>query len=217
MAQSDWFHHYAARFNTVEINNSFYRLPAPKVFDQWQAQAPPDFLYAVKASRYLTHLKRLKDPAEPLEKFLSHARHLGHTLGPILYQLPPRWKPNLQRLADFASMLPADLCHVVEFRDARWFIDSVREVLAQHRISFCVCDMPGLYCPQWITGSIVYLRFHGSTAMYAGRYSREELVHWAEFIRSQLADDKDVFAYFNNDAAGNAIVNAQELRDLVGK
>ncbi len=120
-----WFTFYAREFHTVEINNSFYRLPSPEMFDAWRNQAPPGFLYAVKASRYITHMKKLKDPKEPLHEFITRAQHLGHTLGPILYQLPPHWRVNLERLEQFLALLPAGYRHVIEFRDASWLIEPV--------------------------------------------------------------------------------------------
>jgi uncharacterized protein YecE (DUF72 family) len=215
LAQTRWFNHYAGEFDTVEINNTFYRLPSEEVFDRWREQAPEGFTYAVKASRYITHVRRLKDCAEPLERFLSRARRLGDHLGPILYQLPPRWRANPERLAEFAALLPSDLLHVFEFRDERWFAAPVREVLTRHALSFCIFDMPGLRCPQWVTGPIVYIRFHGSASLYAGRYTREELAGWAQAIRRFLAEGRDVYVYFNNDAFGHAVINARELREFV--
>ncbi len=215
LAQVRWFEHYAGQFDTVEVNNTFYRLPSEKAFDRWREQAPAGFVYAVKASRYITHVRRLKDCAEPLERFLSRARRLSDHLGSILYQLPPRWRANPQRLAEFAALLPADLLHVFEFRDERWFTEPVQEVLARHNLSFCIFDMPGIRCPQWITGPIVYIRFHGSASLYAGRYSREELAGWAERIQQFLAAGHDVYVYFNNDAFGHAVINARELREMV--
>ena len=215
LKQPHWFRHYAREFDTVEINNTFYRLPAEKTFDRWREQAPAGFTYAVKASRYITHVRRLKDCAEPLQRFLHRVQRLGNHLGPILYQLPPRWRANPERLAAFATLLPADRLHVFEFRDERWFTEPVREVLAEHNLSFCIFDMPGLRCPQWITGPIVYVRFHGSASLYAGRYTQEELAQWAETIRGFLATGRDVYAYFNNDAFGHAVINARELRALL--
>ena len=215
LAQARWFGHYAGHFDTVEINNTFYRLPSEQVFDRWREQAPQGFTYAVKASRYITHLRRLKDCAEPLERFLGRARRLGDRLGPILYQLPPRWRANPQRLAAFAALLPTDLCHVFEFRDPRWFVDPVRDVLTQHNLSFCIFDLPDVRCPRWVTGPIVYIRFHGSGTLYAGRYSREELATWAETIRQFLSAGHDVYVYFNNDAFAHAVINARELREFL--
>jgi len=216
LPQSRWYTHYAKTFDTVEINYSFYRLPSEAAFDRWREQAPPGFIYAVKANRYITHVKRLKDAAEPLERFLARARRLGDKLGPILWQLPPRWRANPERLETFAALLPPDLTHAFEFRDPRWFVEPVRRILEQHRLAFCIFDMPGLPCPTWVTSDVVYLRFHGSGIVYGGRYGREALRHpWATRIREWLREGHQVYAYFNNDAFGFAVEDAQELRALL--
>lgn len=215
LPQSRWFDYYSRHFATVEINNSFYRLPTETTFDRWQAQAPPGFIYAVKANRFLTHLKRLKDVAEPLERFLSRARRLGDTLGPILWQLPPNWHADPVRLETFAGLLPTDVINVFEFRDPSWFVPPVREILERFRLGFCVFDMPNLSCPLWVTSPVVYVRFHGAERTYAGRYGPAGLEPWTERIRQWLAEGRTVFAYFNNDAFGHAIEDARLLRELV--
>jgi len=217
LPQSRWFDHYARHFATVEINNTFYRLPKGATFDRWREQAPEGFIYAVKASRYITHLKHLRDCAEPLERFLGRARRLRDHLGPILYQLPPHWGANPGRLEEFATLLPQDLIHVFEFRNRRWFIEPVREILERYGLGFCIFSLPGVECPLWVTGKTVYIRFHGSGWAYGGRYSREELSPWAERIRDFLAQGYDVYVYFNNDAFGYALENAQEMRELIGQ
>lgn len=207
------FTHYAEAFSTVEVNYTFYRLPEPTIFDHWRDQAPPGFVYAIKANRYITHVKRLKDCAEPLARFLDRARRLGDRLGPVLYQLPPNWRANPDRLAAFCDLLPDDLVHAFEFRDARWFVESVREILTDRGLAFCIHDMPGVDCPRWTTARTAYLRFHGG-AGHAGDYTGRDLARIARAIDDHLAAGRDVFAYFNNDAEGNAIRNA---RDLMGK
>lgn len=212
---SRWFAHYAAHFDTVEINSTFYRLPSEAAFDRWREQAPPGFRYAVKANRYLTHVRRLKDCAEPLARFLDRARRLGDRLGPVLYQLPPNWSADPDRLAAFATLLPRDLLHVFEFRDPRWWVEPIRATLARYGLSFCLFGMPDLTPPLWITGPIVYIRLHGSTALYAGRYRREELARWAERIRGFLQAGREVYVYFNNDAFGHAVRNAMERREML--
>jgi uncharacterized protein YecE (DUF72 family) len=172
-------------------------------------------VYAVKANRYITHLKRLKDVAEPLARFLAQARRLGNKLGPILWQLPPRWRANPERLEAFAALLPPELTHALEFRDPRWFVEPVRRILEQHGLAFCIFDMPGLACPTWVTGDVVYLRFHGSETVYGGRYGREALRPWADRIQAWLREGRTVYAYFNNDAFGFAVEDARELKQLI--
>src|SRR5687767_13934839 len=142
-----WFEHYAATFDTVEINNSFYRRPKAETFDKWRAQAPPDFCYAVKANRFLTQAKKLKDCAEPLQRMLTSFRHLGDRLGPILYQLPPRFQANPDRLKEFIDLLPRDHIHVFEFREKSWMTEEILALLDARGVSFCAHDMPGLAPP----------------------------------------------------------------------
>jgi uncharacterized protein YecE (DUF72 family) len=215
LAQARWFGFYAERFDTVEVNNSFYRLPSDDAFDAWKEAAPAGFVYALKASRYLTHMKKLREPEEPIARFFSGARRLGRHLGPVLYQLPPNWPRDVERLRAFLAALPAGVAHVMEFRDPSWFHDDVRAALAEARVGFCVHDMPGAACPKWVTGATVYVRFHGpGEARYAGRYGRRRLGPHAAWIREQ-APGRAVYAYFNNDIGGAAVHDALTLRELL--
>ncbi len=216
LPQARWFQHYVQYFDTVEINNTFYRLPAENTFDHWREQAPPGFIYAVKASRYITHVRRLRECEEPLQKFLGRARRLAASLGPILYQLPPRWRPNVDRLAAFMELLPPDLTHVFEFRDARWFHQEVLQLLRDHGLSFCIYHMPGLDCPLEVTAPTIYVRMHGAGEVYGGCYDDATLRTWADRIRSWCRDGHDVYVYFNNDAFGNAVRNALTLKEMLG-
>jgi uncharacterized protein YecE (DUF72 family) len=211
-----WFASYSETFNTVEINNTFYRLASPQVFDAWRRQAPRGFVYAVKASRFLTHQKKLNDPEEPLDNILGRARRLGPHLGPILYQLPPHWHCNADRLRAFLALLPRDLHHVFEFRDVSWYNQEVRALLTEAGAGFCIHDLRGAPCPLWVTGPLAYVRFHGPTEKaYAGRYRRAHLRRWAERVTKFRSSGHDVYLYFNNDDAGNAVINARELQELL--
>ncbi|HEY0130889.1 MAG TPA: DUF72 domain-containing protein, partial [Allosphingosinicella sp.] len=154
LPQRLWFEHYASTFDTVELNTSFYHLPKPDSFAKWRDQAPPGFRYAVKAPRFITHMKKLKDCSEPVEEFLRRARNLGETIGPILYQLPPRWTCNTERLEEFVALLPADLAHVFEFREKSWLTLEVLELLDSRGISFCAHDMPDSATGRWASGPI---------------------------------------------------------------
>jgi uncharacterized protein YecE (DUF72 family) len=214
LSQKDWFGFYADRFDTVEINNTFYRLPAETAFAKWRVQAPPGFLYAVKASRFLTHLKKLKDPEQPLQTFIEHAALLGGTLGPILYQLPPRWRANLPRLADFLALLPKDYAHVIEFRDPSWLIDEVFQLMERYRVSHCMHDMAPLQVPCRVTADPVYIRLHGDPA-HGGDYQPATLDTWARRIDDWQHQGLDIFVYFNNDSNGYAINNARELKNIL--
>lgn len=213
LTQKDWFSFYAGQFDTVEINNTFYHQPRDATFDAWRDHAPRGFLYAVKANRYLTHLKRLKDPQEPLERFLAGARRLREHLGPILYQLPPNWNPNFERLEAFANVLPEDLTHVVEFRNRDWLCEETYSILDRHNVGLCVHDMLHRH-PRRVSGRAVYLRFHGSGTRYGGRYRKRSLTAWAQWIRD-VAEERDVFAYFNNDENAYAVGDARRLREML--
>lgn len=216
LPQSDWLAYFQARFDTVEINNSFYRLPSAETFAKWRSAAPPGFLYAVKASRYLTHMKRLKDPEEPLARFLGNARELGDTLGPVLYQLPPRFRHNQERLEHFLDILPDGVDHVMEFRDPTWHTEEVYRALAAHGVALCLHDATAAPAPVRLTAPFTYVRFHGPGKDYEGDYPRHRLAEWAERISDWRGDRITTFAYFNNDPEGWAIANAHELRELVG-
>ena len=215
LPQRLWFEHYAANFETVELNTSFYRLPAPDSFAKWRDQAPPGFRYAVKAPRFITHMKKLKDCAESVDEFLRRARNLGETIGPILYQLPPRWACNLQRLEEFVALLPPDLAHVFEFREKSWLTGDVLALLDRRGVSFCVHDMAGSTTERWAAGPVAYVRFHGGVGKYWGRYPDEALLSWADWIVAQAQAGRDVWCYFNNDIYGHAIEDASTLRSMV--
>ncbi len=214
LPHSAWFAHYARAFDTVEINNSFYRLPSAATFDAWRDQAPPGFCYAVKASRYLTHLKKLKDPEQPLQTLFERAERLRHTLGPVLYQLPPRWQVNVERFESFLAALPAGYTHVVEFRDSSWLIEDVFRRMERYGVAHCIHDLRPLEIPPRVTAPTVYLRFHGDR--YAGSYSHDALALWADRIAAWRDAGHHVWAFFNNDIGGHAIQNARTLLELLG-
>jgi uncharacterized protein YecE (DUF72 family) len=215
MPQAQWFAHYASVFDTVEINNSFYRLPEAGTFASWAAQAPARFLFAVKASRFLTHMKKLKDPEEPIERFFSRARSLRRHLGPVLYQLPPGWKLDRGRLEHFLHVLPRNVRHVLEFREPSWYSDDVFALMERHRVSLCLHDMPGSATGRLRVGPLVYVRFHGASGRYAGSYSGQRLAEWAGWLQRQRDAGVDVYAYFNNDVGGHAPRDAVTLRGLL--
>lgn len=215
LPQARWFEHYASVFDTVEINNSFYRLPEAATFANWASRAPSGFLFAVKASRFLTHMKKLKDPEEPVERFFSRVRSLRRHLGPVLYQLPPGWKLDLERLEQFLQVLPKDVRHVLEFREPTWYADRVFELLERYKATVCVHDMPGSATGRLRVGPFVYVRYHGASGRYDGSYSADRLRPWAEWLNGERAKGTDVFAYFNNDVGGHAPRDALTLRRMV--
>ncbi len=217
LPQRLWFEHYSATFDTVEINNSFYRLPSADTFDKWRRQAPAGFCYAVKANRFLTQARKLKDCAEPLDRMLAATRLLGDRLGPILYQLPPRFGCNPERLEEFIALLPADLTHVFEFRDKSWLSEEILALLDARKVSFCAHDMAGSATPRWAAGPVAYVRFHGGTGKYVGRYPDEILLGWTDWIVAQAKAERPVWCYFNNDIHGHAIEDALTLRAMVAQ
>lgn len=210
------FEFYARHFNTVEINNSFYRLPTAKTFDAWRESAPRNFVYAVKASRFITHMKKLKDPKPSSEKFFLVADRLEKKLGPILFQLPPRWKLNLDRLAEFLEALPREHRYAFEFRDESWLVPEMFRLLTKYKAAFCIHDFADMKMPEEITADFAYVRFHGPTsAKYWGSYSDGQLRVWAERIDGWRGKLSAVYVYFNNDPQGAAVRNALTLKELV--
>jgi uncharacterized protein YecE (DUF72 family) len=209
-----WFEWYAERFDTVEIHNTFYRLPEAAVFRTWGTRAPRNFTFAVKASRFLTHMKKLKDPEAPLDLFFSRARELGSTLGPVLYQLPPRWPVNVERFEQFLRALPRRRQHVVEFREPSWYRDDIFALLDTFKVALCLHDMQGSASGQVDLGPFTYVRFHG-TERYSGSYSDQQLQRWADWLHERVAAGKHVYAYFNNDVGGHAPKDAARLRAML--
>lgn len=217
LAMRGWFDHYASAFDTVELNTSFYHLPRPETFDKWRDQAPAGFRYTVKASRFITHMKKLRDCAEPLDTLLSRARRLGPALGPTLYQLPPKWAFDRERLLAFLALLPRDLVHVLEFREPSWMEDVVLDLLAAHGVAYCAHDMKGMKAPRRAVGPIAYARFHGGTGKYRGRYPEGVLLGWADWLVAEAQAGREGWAYFNNDIGGAAIEDALTLRAMVAQ
>lgn len=210
-----WFEFYAARFDTVEINNSFYRLPEAATFARWAERAPSRFLFAVKASRFLTHMKKLKDPDGPVNLLFDRMRSLGRHLGPVLYQLPPGWKLDRARLEHFLQVLPKGKRHVLEFREPSWYADDVSALLERYGVARCLHDMKGSATGQERVGPFVYVRFHGASGTYSGAYPERRLDRWAEWLHAQRRAGCEVFAYFNNDVGGHAPRDAVTLRRLL--
>lgn len=214
MPQRDWLPYFAARFPTVEINNSFYRLPSEDAFRRWRADSPAGFLFAVKASRFVTHIKRLKDGKEPNELFWSRARHLGDKCGPILYQCPPRFPVDAARLRAFIQTVPKQVPVAFEFRDRSWETDEVFQILDEHGAAFVYAEWPGVEVPDVLTGGWAYIRFHKGGPVLPG-YSRRKLERWADRIASLPA--RDVYVYFNNDQMGAALRDADLLERMLSE
>ncbi|MBD3420611.1 MAG: DUF72 domain-containing protein [Chitinivibrionales bacterium] len=202
---------YAGIFSTVEINNSFYRLPEASTLKAWRDTVPDGFTFAVKASRYITHVKKLKDPHDPLTKLQKRLEALGDKLGPILFQLPPGWKFNRDRLESFCKALSGDFTYAFEFRSETWFDDEALAVLEAYNMSFCVYELAGQVSPLIDTGPIGYLRLHGPGDKYEGSYDKKQLDKWARLLRSWHEKGKTVYCYFDNDQHGFAAGNARRM------
>jgi uncharacterized protein YecE (DUF72 family) len=210
--------HYLRDFDTVELNNTFYQLPNESTFDAWRDNTPGDFLFAVKGSRFITHMIKLKDAQRGLTNFMPRAERLGSKLGPILWQLPPGWKVNVERLEEFLSILPPQHRYTFELRNETWMTDAVLEVLKKYNAAFCIYELAGYGSPLEITADWTYIRLHGPTAFkYQGSYSDAQLAEWADRIRAWSRKMKAVYVYFDNDDSAYAVYNAMTLRKLVKK
>jgi uncharacterized protein YecE (DUF72 family) len=207
---------YVKHFDTVEINNSFYRLPSTAAFENWRDSTPKGFCFAVKASRFITHMKKLKDPESGLSNFLPRAEALGTKLGPIVFQLPPHWRCDTERLAEFLEHLPRRHRYSFELRDTTWHTHSVFELLSRYNAAFCIYELAGFQSPLEITADFSYIRLHGpKEKAYQGNYSHTSLVKWASRIKQWREELKAVYLYFDNDEAGYAATNAMELKLLL--
>ncbi len=213
---SCWLSYYCQFFETVEINNSFYRLPAKETFEAWRNQSPAKFIFAIKGSRFITHMKKLKDPERASQKFFDHVSGLREKVGPVLFQLPPRWQKNAQRLKEFLASLPSSYQFAFEFRDASWFDREIYTILESYRASLVISSSPNFPFEEVLTASFAYLRMHGGAELYGSYYSDKELASWTKRIEKWLSEGaKEVYVYFNNDANAYAIQNALTLKKLL--
>lgn len=207
--QRNWLEFYAERFATVEVNNAFYRLPERSTFENWRSRTPGDFTVAVKASRYLTHIRRLRDPAEPVARLMERAAGLGDRLGPVLLQLPPNLPADADLLDGTLRRFPRGTRLVVEPRHASWWGAPVRAVLERRGAALCWADRGGRpLSPLWRTAGFGYLRLHEGRARPRPRYGAAALESWRRRVVGEFGPDEDVYVYFNNDPGGAAIVDA---------
>jgi len=206
---------YARHFQTVEINATFYRLPAPATVSHWNEETPVKFRFAAKASRFITHMKKLKDPEASLPSFFAAIAGLAEKCGPILFQLPPHWHANPGRLTDFLQALPPGHLYAFEFRDPSWYDGKVFAALTDHAAALCIHDLAGSPSPVEATTDFVYLRLHGRDGLYRGKYGKAALRKWADCLAGWNAEGRDVYCYFNNDEKAYAVADALTLKDLV--
>jgi uncharacterized protein YecE (DUF72 family) len=208
---------YSERFNTVELNNTFYRLPPEGAAEEWKRAAPAGFLFAAKGSRFLTHMKKLKDNGPGIDNFFAHVEGLGRKLGPIVFQLPPRWQANPERLDAFLVSLPKRRRYAFELRDPSWHVPEIYAILKRHRVAFCIFEIAGWQSGYEITADFTYIRLHGPDGAYQGRYSKSALRGWAKRLDEWGRKLRAAYVYFDNDQAGYAAANAMELKQMLGQ
>nr|WP_294782183.1 DUF72 domain-containing protein [uncultured Flavobacterium sp.] len=211
----DQFSYYVDNFDSVEINNTFYRTPADETFQSWESQVPEDFVYVIKANRFITHMKKLHDPEDSLLIFMEKVKFLENKLGAVLFQLPPFLKVDIPLLEDFLLALSPKNRYVFEFRNSSWYVPEVYQLLEKYNAAFCIYELAGHLSPVKVTADFVYLRLHGPTSVkYQGSYSDETLSEWADQCLKWL-ETKDVFVFFDNDEKGYAAFNALKLKELI--
>lgn len=217
LKQREHFPYYAKIFDTVELNNPFYHLPDHETFKKWKENSPDNFVYAVKASRYITHMKKLKDTQDAVALFLKNSHGLGKKRGPILFQLPPGWALNAERLQHFLQTLPKSHRYTFEFRNPTWYCDEVFDLLKNYNCAFCFYDLAGHQSPLVTTADFVYVRLHGPGNKYQGSYPKKTLEAWSDRCLDWTNDGNDVYIYFDNDQAGYAAWNAIELKKQIAE
>lgn len=215
LSEKKWLEFYSQTFETVEINSSFYHLPKPQTFANWRDRTPKDFIFAVKAGRFITHVKKLKDCREPCQRFMDSASKLKEKLGPILFQLPPSLKADGARLKNFLKILPKKYQYVLEPRNESWLNPKIYEILKKHKIILCFVSSPDFPWREIITGNFIYIRLHGAKSLYSSEYSTAQLKTLAKKIKKWQKQNLPVYVYFNNDDRANAVFNAKELMNLV--
>jgi uncharacterized protein YecE (DUF72 family) len=214
---ADHFHFYATQFPTVEINLTFYRLPPPKTVKGWRDKAPDGFIYAVKGSRFITHMKKLRNVKDGLDKYFHRIGPMKSKVGVVLWQLPPMLTLDLDRLEGFLKILPKSYCYAVEFWHRSWMVPQTFAVLRKYNVGHASVSSLAMPMDRTITSDIVYIRFHGLKNGAAHDYTRAELQPWARHIREQAGRGKRVFVYFNNDVNVRAPGNAKLLMEMVGE
>ncbi len=214
MQPNHWLHFYASVFPTVEVNTTFYHAPLPTTTEKWFKDVPQNFQFAIKASRYITHRKRLNDCDESLKFFYKSIKKLKPKAGPILFQLPPFFSINKERLKTFISLLKPGYRYTFEFRHKTWFTEEIYHLLSKHNIALCISDLKGKLSPEEVTADFVYLRLHGPHKAYQDSYGPQKLRAWKKKIDKWVASGKEVYCFFDNDVKGAAITDAKFLTTL---
>ncbi len=217
LSSDRWLSYYAKTFSCVEINASFYRLPREETVRSWVEQTPETFRFAVKASRLITHMKKLHECAQILENFLAVVAKFEGKLGPILFQLPPHWRVHARRLEQFLTLLPSHHHYAFEFRDASWHTAEIYALLKAHNAAFCQFELAGFQSPDPITADFIYIRLHGPGSAYGGSYTVRALSNWARKLNAWRSRVREIYLLFDNDELGYAVHNARLISDLCGE
>lgn len=216
LPQNKWLNYYCSIFNTVELNVTFYRLPLIKTFEKWYKETPDDFVFSLKGSRFISHVKRLLEPEEPLKLFFERALHLKEKLRVVLWQFSPGFKIDIDRLKHFLDLLKRyPVRNTLEFRNESWITGDIIDLCKAHSVSICMADWPEFIDDLPVTSDFVYIRRHGEGGSYATCYSEAQLKNDAKRIKGYMRDKKDIYIYFNNDYHGYAPKNARELKDMI--
>ncbi len=206
---------YAQRFDIVELNNTFYKLPGEPALHAWRDSTPRGFRFAAKGSRFLTHMKKLTDTGRGVDRFFEKVDVLGNKLGPVVFQLPPRWSVDAERLGDFLAALPKHHKYAFEFRDPAWNVGAVFKILKKFNAAYCMFELSGVRSPMEITANFTYIRLHGPDGPYQGSYDDGALRAWAKRLREW--DLRASYVFFDNDQAGYAALNAMRLKEILAK
>ena len=217
ISNREWLKFYSSRFSAVEINATFYHQMSAKTYQKWHDTAPNDFIFSVKISRFLTHIKKLNDPKEPWQRFINNAKMLKEKLGPILVQLPPNFKINCEKLKKLLQIIPRKYKIAFEFRHETWFCDEVYKILKKHNAALVFADFKDIPAVEKITADFIYVRMHGPKDLYSSKYTGGQLKKLADKIDKWKKEVKNIYVYFNNDTSGYAVENALELRQLAKK
>ncbi len=215
LPRTNYLEYYAENFDTLEINNSFYQMPQEKTLLQWRNLVNDQFIFSIKASRYITHIKKLKDGKQIIPPFLKKVEALGNRLGPVLFQLPPQWRYNLERLNSFLKALSPNFRYAFEFRDSSWFNPRTYDALSMYNASFCIYQVANRTTPQELTADFVYIRFHGPKGSNQGKYDPAVLSQWADRLIAWAGGGKEIFCYFDNDESGFAAQDAGQLQQIL--
>lgn len=218
LAAGKYLEHYVQHFGTVELNSTFYRSPKPEMMAQWATRVPDGFIFAVKASRYITHIKKLAVEPDSIRKFFDVVEPLDGHLGPIIFQLPPRWKFNGERLCAFLKMLPTGYRYAFELRDQSWLVPEAYAILEKANAAFCIYDLKGFESPWLATADFVYARFHGPREEpYLGEYGAQRMLAWAGKFRGWLQEGREVYCYFDNTMDCSAVSDARILQSMLSE